>query len=60
MRALLRLVTATDSALLIGSLATASAIADGVDYAFAIFDVNGWLGHNGDILGAKPPQLFED
>lgn len=25
--------------------------APGVDYDFAIFDVNGWLGHNGDIPG---------
>lgn len=28
-----------------------SEVVAGVDYAFAIFDANGWLGHNGDIPG---------
>jgi len=32
-------------------LQTAEVIPGGVGYGFAIFDANGWIGHNGDIPG---------
>ncbi|MGE0219868.1 serine hydrolase domain-containing protein [Mycolicibacterium sp.] len=35
-----------------------SVIVDGVRYAFAIFDVNGWLGHNGDIPGYATVTVY--
>jgi D-alanyl-D-alanine carboxypeptidase len=32
-------------------IGNASTVAPGLDYAFAIFNAEGWLGHNGDIPG---------
>jgi D-alanyl-D-alanine carboxypeptidase len=33
--------------------------APGVDYDFAIFDVRGWLGHNGDIPGYATVVVYQ-
>lgn len=32
-------------------ISNGTSVVPGVDYAFAIFNANGWLGHNGDIPG---------
>jgi D-alanyl-D-alanine carboxypeptidase len=39
-------------------VAAGSEIAPGVDYAFAIFDAEGWLGHNGDIPGYATVAVY--
>ncbi len=38
--------------------ADGSFVVDGVDYAFAIFDADGWLGHNGDIPGYTTVTVY--
>jgi D-alanyl-D-alanine carboxypeptidase len=35
-----------------------SSVVPGVDYAFAIFNANGWLGHNGDIPGYATVAVY--
>lgn len=39
-------------------VADGSFIVDGVDYAFAIFDTHGWIGHNGDIPGYTTVTVY--
>ena len=39
-------------------LAHGSTVVAGVDYAFAIFDAAGWLGHNGDIPGYTTVAVY--
>lgn len=41
-----------------GRLANGSEVVAGVDYGFAIFDANGWLGHNGDIPGYTTVAVY--
>ncbi|MGY4649361.1 CubicO group peptidase (beta-lactamase class C family) [Mycobacterium sp. URHB0021] len=35
-----------------------SYVTDGVDYAFAIFNAHGWIGHNGDIPGYTTVSVY--
>ena len=35
-----------------------SYVADGLDYAFAIFNAQGWIGHNGDIPGYTTVSVY--
>ena len=39
-------------------IADGPVVGDGVDYDFAIFDVHGWLGHNGDIPGYTTVTVY--
>jgi D-alanyl-D-alanine carboxypeptidase len=39
-------------------LAGGSPVAPGVDYKFAVFDAEGWIGHNGDIPGYTTVMVY--
>jgi D-alanyl-D-alanine carboxypeptidase len=39
-------------------IGNATTVAPGLDYAFAIFDADGWLGHNGDIPGYTTVSVY--
>jgi D-alanyl-D-alanine carboxypeptidase len=39
-------------------LADGTPIADGAEYAFAIFNAQGWTGHNGDIAGYTTVAVY--
>ena len=39
-------------------LSDGSPVADGANYAFAIFDVQGWIGHNGSIPGYTTVAVY--
>ena len=39
-------------------IGNATTVAPGLDYAFAIFNADGWLGHNGDIPGYTTVSVY--
>jgi D-alanyl-D-alanine carboxypeptidase len=39
-------------------IGNATTVAPGLDYAFAIFDADGWIGHNGDMPGYTTVSVY--